>query len=112
MKFVNSSMGPVLNVPDPEKPWEGRLITNPFPVNVSHPGSFEEYIRGHYCDTYLEEIRRLIADGRLPVGKVSKVIPEPDDVFVNEICIMKIQFGMDEMVFDPVEDVHTKYPPG
>ncbi|MBR3000856.1 MAG: hypothetical protein IKF39_07620, partial [Oscillospiraceae bacterium] len=95
-----------------EKPWKGRPITNPFPVNVSQPGSPPEYIRGHYCDTYLEEIRRLIADGRLPVGKVSKVIPEPDDVFVNEICIMKIQFGMDEMVFDPVEDVHTKYPPG
>ena len=39
MKFVNSSMGPVLNVPDSEKPWEGRLITNPFPGNVSLPGS-------------------------------------------------------------------------
>ena len=112
MKYVNEAMGPVLSVPNPEEPWKEKLIANPFLDSTAKTGSFEEYVRGHYHDTYLREIRRMVADRTLPVGKSSREVPEPDDIFVDEIIIMNIQFGMESLVFDPEDDLHREYPPG
>lgn len=112
MKYVNETMGPVLRVPDPAEPWKEKLIANPFLDSTAKTGSFEEYVRGHYLDTYLREIRRMVADRTLPIGKSSREVPEPDDIFVDEISIMNIQFGMECLVFDPEEGLHREYPPG
>lgn len=112
MKFVNESMGPVISVPDPDQPWKEKLIRNPCLDKASALGSFEEYCRGHFQETYLKELRRMIDEGSLPVGKASRFIPEPDDIYLSEICIMNIQFGMDMFVCSSTNDLHTNYPPG
>ena len=112
MKYINETMGPVLSVPDPGQPWKEKLIRNPFLDKASQIGSFEEYCRGHFQDTYLKEIRRMISDCTLPVGKFSRDVPEPDDVFVSEICVMSMQFGMDEYIYSQDNRLHQEYPPG
>lgn len=62
--------------------------------------TFEEYCKRQFRITYLAEIRRLITENDLPIGKTSKSIPEPDEIDVCGIEIKNIKFGTDQLI-DP-----------
>ena len=92
MKHLTNEMGPIVQMPNPYVPWETEEYRNPLTTQVAQVGSFAEYCRGHFGWEWIEGIREKLAEGFLPVGKTSRVVPAPAVVFLENADILRIDF--------------------
>lgn len=92
MKNFSSTMGPIIQMPNPYAPWEFEEYRNPLATQAAQVGSFEEYCRGHFGWEWIEGIRARLSEGKLPVGKTSHMVPSPSATFLENADILRIDF--------------------
>ena len=83
-------MGPVLSMQDPYDPYVERIYPNPYHNNIERIGSFKQYLMGHYNQSYIDYLSRLLESGQLPVGKRSGLVPNPDFVIAQTVEVQRI----------------------
>ncbi|MCD8249315.1 MAG: hypothetical protein LUC60_05630 [Lachnospiraceae bacterium] len=54
--------------------------------------SLEDYFREHFTHEYTNFLRQKLASRELPLGRISRNVPEPDTIFVTDADITSIHF--------------------
>lgn len=100
LRYITEDMGPVIEMPNPYAPWEVDEYVNPLVQEVHEIGSFETYCRGHFGWEWIEGLGQKLARRIVPVGKQSRIVPEPAVVYMENADIVRIEFSrMDRLHF-------------
>lgn len=100
IRYISEDMGPVIEMPNPYAPWEVDEYVNPLVQEVHEIGSFETYCRGHFGWEWIEGLGQKLSSRIVPVGKQSRIVPEPAVVYMENADIVRIEFSrMDRLHF-------------
>lgn len=93
MEYDYFELPPVIRIPDPEAPWETKEVLNPFVTELDEIGSFEQYCMGHFGYDWIEGLKCVISEKRIPIGKTSFVVPDIECCRVSSAYIQRIDFS-------------------
>lgn len=90
---VSGKTGPVVVLPDPIYQDEIDGYANPAITSLDEIGSFKSYCIGQFGYEWINSVRLAVSKHRVPLGKVSPTVRNPDYQDVTEAEIIRVEFS-------------------